>query len=356
MARTPKSQHWPPYPHIPIYLETTDSNGTTRSYGTISPISPEVNNLQKKSVQYLAAASTQFTNFSTSFSPASPATQFTNLSPIWPIPEPPPEVVQTPPKRPALRFFPAARPRIQLQRPQSDADENVNEKQSQRDMTSDMGLGIHDVPGARTSNPSVSNMSISNVDDRTEPPQNIAQWIEQKLWRFSSSGNILKRWLLEIISWMISAACMGAIIIVLLKLKDKRIPPWPMGLTINTYVAILSKIAGAALILPVSEALGQLKWSWFQGDSKKMWDFEIFDNASRGPWGSFLLLIRTKLKALAALGALITIFSLALDPFFQQLVDFPDRWALQGNGSIPQVVSWHSLRRRRCRTRTTESQ
>jgi hypothetical protein len=88
-------------------------------------------------------------------------------------------------------------------------------------------------------------------------------------------------------------------------------------------------MAGAALILPVSEALGQLKWSWFQQNSKQMWDFEIFDNASRGPWGSLLLLLRTKGKALAALGAMITICMMALDPFFQQVVNFPERWALE---------------------------
>jgi hypothetical protein len=87
---------------------------------------------------------------------------------------------------------------------------------------------------------------------------------------------------------------MGAIIGILIYLKDERLPKWPLGLTLNAYISLLSKIASAALLFPTSEALGQLKWSWFQSNSKKMWDFEIFDNASRGPWGSILLLIRTK--------------------------------------------------------------
>jgi hypothetical protein len=150
----------------------------------------------------------------------------------------------------------------------------------------------------------------------------------------------VKRWLLEIISWLISALCMGAMLVVLYILKDDTVPKLPRGLTLNAFIAVLSKISGAALILPTSEALGQLKWSWFQGDSKKMWDFEIFDNASRGPWGSLLLLIRTKGRSLAALGAIITLFSLALDPFFQQVVDFPERWALFGNSSIPSVTTY----------------
>ena len=90
--------------------------------------------------------------------------------------------------------------------------------------------------------------------------------------------------------------CMGAIVGILIYFRNNKPPRWKLGLTLNTLVAVLSKVASAALLLPASEALGQLKWSWFQGDSKRMWDFEIFDNASRGPWGSLLLLIRTKAK------------------------------------------------------------
>jgi hypothetical protein len=121
----------------------------------------------------------------------------------------------------------------------------------------------------------------------------------------------------------------------LLQLSEKT------PLTLNAFISILSKMAGAALLLPVSEALGQLKWSWFLEHSKQTWDFEIFDNASRGPWGSMLLLIRTKAKALAALRAMIMLASLALDPFFQQVVDFPDRWALQNTSSaIPRAVQY----------------
>jgi hypothetical protein len=183
------------------------------------------------------------------------------------------------------------------------------------------------------------------MNEKTDPSANIAQRIEETLWRYSASGNILKRWLLEVISWLFSAVCMAAVIGVLIHLKDEPLTKWTLaektGLTLNAYISILSKMAGAALILPVSEALGQLKWSWFLEHSKQMWDFEIFDNASRGPWGSLLLLIRTKMRALAAVGALIMLCSLALDPFFQQVVDFPDRWALQNTFSaIPRVINY----------------
>jgi hypothetical protein len=202
-----------------------------------------------------------------------------------------------------------------------------------------LGLGIQDAPFRPDISP-VTPGTVEKADN--EIPENFAQRIEQKLWKYSASRNVLKRWFLEIVSWALSAACMAGIVIVLCVYKNKRIPNWPLGLTLNAYISVLAKVASAALLLPVSEALGQLKWSWFnKGNSKKMWDFEIFDNASRGPWGSLLLLVRTKGKSLAALGAAVTIFALAMDPFFQQVVEYPEHWRQQsGFGTIPKAISY----------------
>jgi hypothetical protein len=184
--------------------------------------------------------------------------------------------------------------------------------------------------------------TVEKADEDKSRSSNFAQRIEQRLWRYSTSKNVLKRWLLEIISWSLSAACMAGIIVVLVVYKDKNIPNWPLGLTLNAYISVLSKISTAALLLPVSEALGQLKWSWFNKDkSKKLWDFEIFDNASRGPWGSMHLLVLTKGRTLAALGAVVTIFALATDQFFQQVVEYPQHWHVQpGTGTVPRATGY----------------
>lgn len=120
-------------------------------------------------------------------------------------------------------------------------------------------------------------------DESTSGPlgaSNFAQRIEQKLWKYSASRNVVKRWLMEIISWIVSACCMTGIIVVLYFYQHQPLPRWPFGLTLNAYISVLAKISSAALLLPVSEALGQLKWNWFQASkdeskqSKKMWDFE----------------------------------------------------------------------------------
>ena len=210
-----------------------------------------------------------------------------------------------------------------------------------------LGLGIPEAPFNPDPSPirSPGSEKLAKAEKGEfvgRPSPNFAQRIEEKLLEYSQSGNVVKRWLLEIISWTISALSMAAIIIILFIYSGKPVPTdWPMKLTLNAYISIFSAVASASLLLPASEALGQLKWSWFQGNSKKLWDFEIFDNASRGPWGSFLLLLRTKGTTLAALGAAITIFAMALDPFFQKVVHFHESLQPQiQKGSIPKITRY----------------
>jgi hypothetical protein len=60
----------------------------------------------------------------------------------------------------------------------------------------------------------------------------------------------------------------------------------------------------------------------------------------RGPLGAALLLYRTKGRSLAALGALVIVLLLAIDSFFQQVVDLPERWVVEASSSIPRVVNY----------------
>jgi hypothetical protein len=343
-ARSPRSPSlWPAFPGIPIYLEAHDERATAKTYGT-TPTTPTTPEIAPQRPTHLSPAPA----YEPQPSPIDPSPTTTiqtssDRSVIWPIPEPPPEIQHEQPRRPALRFFPQQRPRVRLdgapslQIPQIRIPQ-IDEKTPISSIHP--GLGITNGP------PKPPSIEISApAGEDVEQCPNLAERIEKRLYQYSISGNIVKRWLLEIVSWTFSAVCMTAVIAVLIYLKDDPLSKWSLaektGLTLNAYISVLSKMAGAALILPVSEALGQLKWSWFQQNSKQMWDFEIFDNASRGPWGSVLLLLRTKGKALAALGAMITLCMMALDPFFQQVVDFPDRWALQETPSrIPTTTRY----------------
>ncbi|KAF5853282.1 hypothetical protein GGP41_001799 [Bipolaris sorokiniana] len=351
MSQPQKSpMHWSAFPDVPIYLDT-GNNGRNmgRTYGTTptTPTTPEI--IPQNRPTFLSPAHANAVPVSpVEPSPTTTIETSSHRSMVWPIPEPPPEVVQqNQTRRPLLRFFPTDRPRLRLEGLGANAPMQYDPERADSKHSSipNNGLGIHNGP------PNAPHIYIQPPpieSEKSEPATNIAQRIEEKLWRWNSSGNVVERWMLEIVSWLISAICMGAIVAVLIVLRDQPANKWPfdkMGFTLNAFVSILSRIAGAALLLPVAEALGQLKWSWFvKGDSKKMWDFEMFDNASRGPWGALLLLIHTRGKTIAALGALITIFCLALDPFFQQVVSFPERWTLQNaTSSIPRVVRYEPI-------------
>lgn len=164
------------------------------------------------------------------------------------------------------------------------------------------------------------------------------QRVERKLAAYNASDNVLKRWSLEILSWCLSALCMAGIVAIYAHLKDEAISS-PRVSMLLTGANVLGKVASAALIVPTSEALGQLKWNWFH-DSRAMWDFEIFDKASRGPWGAVMLLFRTKGRSLAALGALLIVLLLAIDTFFQQVTNLPTRSEIRGIGLIPRTVRY----------------
>lgn len=99
-------------------------------------------------------------------------------------------------------------------------------------------------------------------------------------------------WMLEILSWGVSAGCMTAIIAILAHYDKGNIPVLSYNLTLNQVVSALSGFARASLILPTAEALGQLKWNSFRREPRSMLDFERLDMASRGPWGALVLVLR----------------------------------------------------------------
>jgi hypothetical protein len=179
----------------------------------------------------------------------------------------------------------------------------------------------------------------SSIAKKEQGSLDFTQRVERKLAEYNASQNLLKRWLFELLCWSVSAGCMAAIVGIYVHLDEKPLYSSRSGLLLNL-ANVLGKIASAALIIPTSEALGQLKWKWFH-ESKAMWDFEIFDKASRGPWGAVMLLFRTRGRSLAALGACLIVLLLAIDTFFQQVVSLPTRWTLDGTtGMLPKTYRY----------------
>ncbi|KAF2430987.1 hypothetical protein EJ08DRAFT_660400 [Tothia fuscella] len=146
---------------------------------------------------------------------------------------------------------------------------------------------------------------------------------QQIPWYRRLSDLVANWWLGELFSWVLAATCMGTIAL-LLGLYDGQTMPanWPLEVTLNAYISILAAVAKYSLAVPVDEALGQLKYLWFcEGQPKKLLDYERFDDASRGPWGSLALLLHNKGR---------------------QLIATPQRPTLNGRSSVPRSVRFNT--------------
>jgi len=113
-------------------------------------------------------------------------------------------------------------------------------------------------------------------------------------------------WKYEILSWIGSLCFFISVIAVLAVLNGRPLPQMMFGITPNALIGLLATFAELLLIVPVHAALGQTKW--LRSLRKKpMDDFRKIDEASRGPWGSVLLLARrtggyVRLYSVIALG------------------------------------------------------
>ncbi|KAL3490103.1 hypothetical protein BJX62DRAFT_226069 [Aspergillus germanicus] len=127
-------------------------------------------------------------------------------------------------------------------------------------------------------------------------------------------------WLYETGTLILSAGLLAGIICIFIKMKDKPLSNWTASITLTATISTLTTFCSAALMHSVSQFIGQLKWIHFKDGSHKLSHFEVFDEASRGPWGSILLLTGVKWN-LATIGAVITICRLSFAPLAQQVIE-----------------------------------
>ncbi|KAK3681309.1 hypothetical protein B0T22DRAFT_540208 [Podospora appendiculata] len=133
-------------------------------------------------------------------------------------------------------------------------------------------------------------------------------------------------WLFEISSLVVSILSMMAVLIVLLKTDGTALADWAFLIQPNSLVSVFMTVSKATMIMPIAECISQAKWMAFHQSAGPLTKLQTFDEASRGPWGSTRLLLSPKTAGLIGwLGALLTVVSLALDPFTQQVITFPTR-------------------------------
>ena len=147
--------------------------------------------------------------------------------------------------------------------------------------------------------------------------------IEQKSTRGSILGTF---WLWEILACAFSFISIVALI-GLLKHEDQRpLNEWTVRITPNAIVSFIAALTKSSFLVVVTEILGQLKWLHFHKSPRNLSDLSLFDQASRGPWGSIkLLLLKNGKTVTASCAAVVVLLALLVDPFVQLVITFPSK-------------------------------
>lgn len=100
-------------------------------------------------------------------------------------------------------------------------------------------------------------------------------------------------WIWELSAMLSSLISLVAIVLVLRLHEGRPVPDWPFSITINSMISIFATIMSATMLVPIAESISQAKWQWFQ-QHHALKDMEVYDQASRGPWGALKMLWRVR--------------------------------------------------------------
>lgn len=155
----------------------------------------------------------------------------------------------------------------------------------------------------------------------------------------SAKRTIFRSWWREILATIFSITSMGLVLLLVLKINSTSLESWDFhvgSITIqpNTLISVLTTIGQTLMMVPVTACIGQLKWRYFRRP-RHLHHMQLMDDASRGPWGSLLLLSRlaSTRAATASLLALVTILALGIGPSAQQILEFRPAQVLLKNAT-----------------------
>ncbi|KAI1735145.1 hypothetical protein F4680DRAFT_470214 [Xylaria scruposa] len=142
-------------------------------------------------------------------------------------------------------------------------------------------------------------------------------------------------WWWEIGAAILSIASLLVLFILLSKSNGQPLQSWSLPIQPNSLIAVLTTVAKTSMMVPVASCLSQLKWRHFMHRPGPLNQFQVIDDASRGPWGSFIFLINGfKIRAFLPLSlAFVTVVGLGFEPSAQQILDFPERMSILTNVS-----------------------
>ncbi|KAH8678298.1 hypothetical protein BX600DRAFT_431585 [Xylariales sp. PMI_506] len=147
--------------------------------------------------------------------------------------------------------------------------------------------------------------------------------VETQERRLKKESHPVRGWRWELLAIITSIGCLVAVVIILAKMQDQPLSNWTFRASLNATVAFFITISRAAALYVMGSCISQFKWLYFSRSPRKLRDLDLIEDASRGPLGALMLLIRTRfrLSFLILLGAVATVLALGVDTFGQLVVD-----------------------------------
>ncbi|KAI0864701.1 hypothetical protein F4860DRAFT_463187 [Xylaria cubensis] len=174
---------------------------------------------------------------------------------------------------------------------------------------------------------------VSESSERSRSPSSSYSFTQQE--KLNMDRPVSWWWWWEIGAAVLSTTSLIVLFILLFNSNGQPLQSWPLPIQPNSLIAVLTTIAKTSMMVPVASCLSQLKWRHFMHRSRPLNHFQVIDDASRGPWGSFVFLIRgSKIRTFLPLSlAFVTVVGLGFEPSAQQILDFPERASILANVS-----------------------
>lgn len=187
--------------------------------------------------------------------------------------------------------------------------------------------------------------TVNLIDDQRSSemlPQSYTTKLEPANTNLSSSKGTVKtllscwsNWNWEIANSAISIIALAATIGTLFPHQNQPLPQWPFHVSINAVLSVYSVVLKGSATFVIQSCISQHQWLWMR-QQQPLADVVRYDSAGRSVWGSSQWLVFRRLQQpLTAVGALIAILMVAVDPFFQALLQYTDcQQSLGENGTV----------------------
>ncbi|KAF5703934.1 hypothetical protein FMUND_12778 [Fusarium mundagurra] len=168
----------------------------------------------------------------------------------------------------------------------------------------------------RTASAIIIQQVDSNQDNGTQKSNNA------RSKRKSARDCIYLSWAFEFTLLLVAVAVFTGLVVILKTYNNQELPDWEnLGITLNTIISILSTVLRVIITFIAFELLAQVKWDWMSATFRPLPQLQLFENASRGVYGSVRLLPLVLFRQPVALGAaMVAILSLGIGSFTQQSI------------------------------------